>query len=96
MTEKSTSSSVKCKGFTHCFLRLQWRGASYILAQGRMANKKQYLEVMSRLREEILQKRIELWKNQSWILHNKKTPLRSVNCEGFAHSILRLQWRGGS
>ena len=25
---KSTSSLVKCEGFIHCFLRLQWRGAS--------------------------------------------------------------------
>ena len=31
-TEKSTSSSVKCEGFAHCFLRFQWRGASWILA----------------------------------------------------------------
>ena len=30
-TEKSTSSLDKCKGFAHCFLRLQWRGASWIL-----------------------------------------------------------------
>ena len=28
MTEKSMSSSVKCEGFAHCFLRLKWRGAS--------------------------------------------------------------------
>ena len=26
--EKSTSSSVKCVSFAHCFLRLQWRAAS--------------------------------------------------------------------
>ena len=26
--EKSTSSSVKCEGFAHTFLRLKWRGAS--------------------------------------------------------------------
>ena len=25
--EKSTSNSVKCEGFAHCFLRLQWHGA---------------------------------------------------------------------
>ena len=30
-TEKSTSSYIKCAGFAHCFLRLQWRGASWIL-----------------------------------------------------------------
>ena len=26
-TEKIMSSQVKCKGFAHCFIRLQWRGA---------------------------------------------------------------------
>ena len=40
------------------------------LPQGRMVNKEYYLEVMRRLR----QKRIELWKNQSWILHNDNVP----------------------
>ena len=32
VTEKSTPSLVKCKDFAHCFLRLQWCGASQILA----------------------------------------------------------------
>ena len=31
-TEISTSSSIKCKGFAHCFHRLQWCGTSWILA----------------------------------------------------------------
>ena len=35
------------------------------LPQGRIVNKEYYLEVMSRLREAIRQKRTELWKNQS-------------------------------
>ena len=65
--EKNTSSSVKCEGFPHCFLRLQWRGASWIMPQGCMVNKEYYLEVMRWLREAIHRKRIELWKNQSWI-----------------------------
>ena len=30
--ERSTTSSVKCEGFVHCFLRLKWRGKSWILA----------------------------------------------------------------
>ena len=33
-----------------------------------------YLEVMSRLREAICQKRTELWKNQLWILHHDNAP----------------------
>lgn len=39
------------------------------LPQGRTVNKEYYLEVMRRLREAIRQKRTELWKKQSWILH---------------------------
>ena len=31
-TGKSTSSSIKCESFVYCFLRLQWRGASWIFA----------------------------------------------------------------
>ena len=57
-TEKSTSSSVKCKEFAcndvvhHDFL-----------PQGCTVNKKYYLEVMRRLRKAIRQKRTELWQN---------------------------------
>ena len=40
------------------------------LPQGHMFNKKYYLKIMSRLRESIRQKRIELWKTQSWILQH--------------------------
>ena len=36
------------------------------LPQGRMVNKEYYLEVRSRLREAIRQKRTELCENQSW------------------------------
>ena len=44
------------------------------LPQGRTVNKEYYLEVMRRLPEAIRQKRIELWKNQSWILHDDNAP----------------------
>ena len=40
------------------------------LPQGRMVNKESNFEFISRLRETIHQKRTELWKNQSWILHH--------------------------
>ena len=42
--------------------------------QGHTSNKEFYLEVMSRLREVIRQKRTELWKIQSWILHHSNEP----------------------
>ena len=44
------------------------------LPQDYAVNKEYYLEVMLRLRETIRQKRIELWKNQSWILHCDNAP----------------------
>ena len=42
-SKNGTSILVKCEGFAHCFLRLQWCGG--------------ILEVMHRLREAIRQKR---------------------------------------
>ena len=44
------------------------------LPQGRTVNKEYYLEIIRRLREAIRQKRTELWKNQSWILHHDNAP----------------------
>ena len=44
------------------------------LPQDRMVNKEYYLAVMSRLREAILRKLTELWKNQSWILYHDNAP----------------------
>ena len=44
-TEKITSTSVKCEGFAHSFLLLQWHGDHEFLPQGRTVNKEYYLEV---------------------------------------------------
>ena len=78
-TEKTTSNSVKCEGFAHWFLRLQWRCASWILATRSYGiyNKEFYLEVMCRMRKAIRQKRIEFWKNQSWILQHDNAPAQT-------------------
>ncbi|UYV80763.1 hypothetical protein LAZ67_19001657 [Cordylochernes scorpioides] len=40
------------------------------LPQGRTVNKEYYLQVMRNLREAILQKRPDLWKNKNWLLHH--------------------------
>ena len=45
-----------------------------LLPQDRTVNKEFYLEIMRRLREAIRQKRTELWKTQSWILHHDNAP----------------------
>ena len=72
-TEKSTSTSVKYENFAVLF---DCNGVLHheFLPQCRTVNKEYYLEVMRRLRQAIRQKRAELWKNQSWILHNDNAP----------------------
>ena len=44
------------------------------LPQDRTVNKVYYLVVLGRLCKIIRQKRTELWKNQSWILHHDNAP----------------------
>ncbi|UYV84861.1 hypothetical protein LAZ67_X003748 [Cordylochernes scorpioides] len=44
------------------------------LPQGRTVNKEYYLQVMRNLREEIRQKRPDLWKNKNWLLHHDNAP----------------------
>ena len=56
------------------------------LPQGRTVTKEYHVEVMRWLREAIRQKRTELWKRQSWILHYDKAPahLLMIMCEFLA------------
>ena len=44
------------------------------LPQGHTVNKEYYLQVIRRLGDAFRQKRTELWKNESWILHRDNTP----------------------
>ncbi|UYV68416.1 hypothetical protein LAZ67_5004271 [Cordylochernes scorpioides] len=44
------------------------------LPQGITINKEYYLHVMRNLREAILQKRQDLWKNKNWLLHHDNAP----------------------
>ena len=46
---------------------------NFLLA-GSMVKKEYNHEVMRRLRKAIRQKRAELWKNQTWILHYDSAP----------------------
>ena len=50
------------------------------LLQGRTVNEAGHLEVIRWLREAIRQKRIELWKTQSWILHHDNAPAHTHRC----------------
>lgn len=44
------------------------------LKQGQTVNKEYYLQVLRRLREAIRKKRLDLWKNSSWLLHHDNAP----------------------
>jgi len=59
------------------------------LSVGGTVNKKYYLQVMRRLHEAIRQKRLDLWANNSWILHHNKTPSHNAIIRDFfaKHSI---------
>ena len=61
--EKTMSKLGQMRRFCSLFYSIAM--AWYFLPQGRMVNRKYYLKVMCRLSETILQKRSELWKNQS-------------------------------
>ena len=50
------------------------------MPKGRTVNKQYELEVRRRFLEANRQKRTELWKNQSWILHDDKAPALTHQC----------------
>ena len=80
-TEKCTSSSVKCEGLLTIFYDCNGMVYHEFLPQDRTGNKEYYLEVMPRLRKAIRQKCLELWKPQSWILHQDNTAAHTLMLE---------------
>ena len=56
--------------------RVSYRGVVHheFLPEGQTVNKEYYSGIMRRLREEIHQKRPDLWANNSWILHHDNAP----------------------
>jgi hypothetical protein len=46
--------------------------------EGQMVNQKHYLEVLTKLRERVRKKRLELWQNKSWILHQDNVPAHNA------------------
>jgi histone-lysine N-methyltransferase SETMAR len=51
------------------------------ISKGQMVNQQCYLEVLTRLRESVRRKRLELWPHK-WLLHNDSAP---------AHDALRVR-----
>ena len=73
-TKKSRQARPNVKIFLTVFFDCNGVMHHEFLPQGCAVYKEYYLEVMRRLREAIPQKRTELWKNQSWILHHEIAP----------------------
>jgi hypothetical protein len=46
--------------------------------EGQTVNEKHYLEVLTKLWEQVRKKRLELWKKKSWILHQDNAPAHST------------------
>jgi hypothetical protein len=45
---------------------------------GQTVNQNYYWEVLTKFRERVRKKRPELWKNESWILHQDNAPAHSA------------------
>jgi len=74
-TEKSKTSEVKCENDTNCFF-LDVRRIVHrkFIPPGLTVNQEFYLEVLSRMRENVRRKRPELWRLGDWFLHHDNTP----------------------
>ena len=72
--EKITSRRLNVKDLLTVFFDCYELVRYEFLSQGRMVNKECYVNIMRHWREEIRQKRTELWKHQSWILQYDNTP----------------------
>ena len=73
-TKKTTSFSVKKKVMLTVFM--DYRGVVHheFLAEGQTVNKEYYLGIMRCWHEAIRQKKLDLWANNSWILHHDNAP----------------------
>ncbi|EFN68500.1 Histone-lysine N-methyltransferase SETMAR, partial [Camponotus floridanus] len=56
------------------------RGVVYIhwVPEGQTVNQHYYIEILSTLRERVRRRRPELWKNNSWMLHQDNAPSHSA------------------
>lgn len=72
--KKPRQSRSKVKVMLTVFFDYQGVVHSEFLPEGQTVNKEYYLSVLRRLREAIRRKRPELWKDNSWILHDDNAP----------------------
>jgi hypothetical protein len=55
-----------------CVIMIKW------VPEGQRVNQKNYLELLTKLRERVRKERPELWKKKSRILHQEKAPAHNV------------------
>jgi len=53
-----------------------WKGIVHheFVPRGQIVNKQLYQEVLARLRDAVRRERLELWENQTWMLHHDNAP----------------------
>jgi len=72
--KKPRQSKSKVKVMLTVFFDIRGVVHYEFLPEGQTVNKEYYLAVLRRLREKIRRKRPELWKENSWILHDDNAP----------------------
>nr|APL98288.1 putative DD34D transposase [Bactrocera tryoni] len=72
--KKPRQSRSKIKVMLIVFFDIRGLVHHEFVPEGQTVNKEFYLAVLRRLRENIRRKRPELWKNNSWILHDDNAP----------------------
>jgi hypothetical protein len=76
--EKSKNEQVEIESNDDRFLDI--RGVIMIesVSEGQTVNQKYYLEVLTKIRERLREKRPQLWKKKSWILHQDTAPFHNA------------------
>nr|CAH7734624.1 unnamed protein product [Callosobruchus chinensis] len=76
--KKARMSKSKLKAMLIIFFDV--RGVIMVewVPQGQTVNQKYYIEVLEKLRERVRKKRPDMWKNNSWILHQDNAPAHNA------------------
>ncbi|VVC46534.1 Transposase, type 1 [Cinara cedri] len=76
--KKARRSKSKFKAMLIVFFDINGIVMNEWVPEGQTVNKIYYLSVLATLRERVRKKRPELWKNNSWILHQDNAPAHNV------------------
>jgi hypothetical protein len=76
--EKSKNEQVECDAVMIVFFNIRGEIMNEFVLEGRTVNQKYYLEVLTKLGEEVGKKRSDLWKKKSWILQQAIAPANNA------------------